>query len=115
MGSGTSWSIALDHAGDRLIVNASIPTTWSIALRVTRVDPGANFTIEPTTSSAILAAMEGNGHVKAGADTFPWSRGDALALPAGAPYTVTAETVAYVLTASDAPVLQALGWLRPVP
>jgi len=35
VGSGTCWSIALDHAGDRLIVNASIPTTWLIALRVT--------------------------------------------------------------------------------
>lgn len=87
----------------------------TIALHVTHLDAGASFAIAPTTSSAILAAMEGNGRVLAGAETFRWSRGDALALPAGAPYTVAAETEAYVLTASDAPVLHALGWLRPIP
>ncbi len=91
------------------------PAMATIALHVARIEPGASLPIEPTTSSAVVAVMAGSGSIKAGEASFDWSRGDALALPAGVPASVTAQTEAYVLTASDQPLLKALGWLRAMP
>lgn len=86
----------------------------TIALYVTKLEPGVSFTIDATTSSTILAVMEGRGQVQAATEIFEWARGDGMALPAGASYVIKAEADAYLLTATDEPVLKALGWLRPV-
>jgi gentisate 1,2-dioxygenase len=91
------------------------PAMATIALHVARLEPGARLTLEATTSSTILAVMDGVGRASAASQTFTWARGDALALPAGAAYTATADRESYLLTASDAPLMKALGWLRPVP
>lgn len=87
----------------------------TIALFVTRLDAGASFALEPTTSSTIMAVMAGRGQMAADAERFDWARGDAMALPAGRGICVKAESEAYVLSATDEPVLKALGWLRPAP
>ena len=87
----------------------------TIALHVTRLAAGASFSVPPTTSSRIMAVMAGRGKLTAGAETFAWGRGDALALPAGGNWAAIAETEAYLLSATDEPVLAALGWLRPLP
>lgn len=86
----------------------------TIGLEVVRLDAGASLTLEPTTASTVIAVMAGEGRLGAGADTFTFTRGDALAMPAGGAGAVTAKTEAYVLLASDRPLLEALGWLRPI-
>lgn len=91
------------------------PAMATIALHVTRIEPGATLTLEPTTSSAILAVMDGHGSIEAGEARFAWARGDAMALPAGNPAVLRSQTEAYVLTASDQPLMKALGWFRPLP
>ena len=62
-----------------------------------------------------MSVMSGSCDVAAGPEAFVATRGDAVALPAGRSYAVTARDAAYVLTATDAPLMSALGWLRPVP
>ncbi len=91
------------------------PAMATIALQVTRLEAGASLSIEPTTVSAIMAVIGGRGTLAAQDKSFAWARGDAMALPAGGAFKVTAETQAFVLTATDEPVLKALGWVRPIP
>ncbi len=90
------------------------PAMATIGLHVMRLDAGATATLPAATSSAILAVMSGSGHSIIGAQTFDWGRGDALAFPAGYPLRLTAAADSYLLRASDAPLLAALGWLRPI-
>lgn len=87
----------------------------TIALHVARIAPGATLKLPAMTSSTIMAVMAGGCEVDAGAEKFSGTRGDAVALPAGQDYKVHAQEEAYVLTASDEPLLKALGWHRPIP
>ncbi|MGE3711094.1 MAG: cupin domain-containing protein, partial [Hyphomicrobiaceae bacterium] len=96
-------------------IELGAPAMTTVALHVTRIDAGASFTFPSMTSSAIVAIMEGDGVSEMGGERFSWSRGDALAFPSGTEHKVTASTQAYLLSASDEPILNALGWLRPVP
>ncbi len=87
----------------------------TIALHVARVSPGAALKLPALTSSNIMAVMAGRCEVDTGAEKFMGARGDAIALPAGKDYVIRAEEEAYVLTATDEPLMKALGWLRPIP
>ena len=87
----------------------------TISLHVTRIDAGAQYTFPSTTSSAVIAVMQGDGTSEIGGETFRWSRGDAMAFPSGTAHRVKAETEAYILRATDEPIFSALGWLREVP
>lgn len=87
----------------------------TIALSVTHLEPAASFAVAATTSSAIMAVIGGSGRMAAGMKDFAWQRGDALAMPAGSACTVSADDEAYVLQATDEPIMKALGWLRAVP
>ena len=92
------------------------PAMTTIGLHVARVRDGATLTLPALTSSHIVATMAGACVVSAAdGGRFDTVRGDAVALPAGQAYDITAKGEAYVLTASDEPLLKALGWLRPVP
>ena len=86
----------------------------TIALHVSRLEAGARIEIDPTTSSAILAVMDGEGEAKIDGRSLGWRRGDAVALPAGCSGVVTAAVRSHVLVASDKPLMTALGWLRPI-
>jgi gentisate 1,2-dioxygenase len=87
----------------------------TIALHVARIAPGAALKLPAMTSSIIMAVMAGRCEVDTGSEKFTGLRGDAIALPAGKDYVVRATDEAYVLTATDEPLMKALGWLRPVP
>jgi gentisate 1,2-dioxygenase len=91
------------------------PAMATISLRVMRLDPGARIAVEPTTASAIVAVIEGEGSSVIDDKKFDWGRGDALAVPSGAQHVIEARTLVHLLRASDEPILQALGWLRAVP
>ncbi len=87
----------------------------TIALHVSRLEAGAIIEIAATTSSAVLAVMDGEGEARIDGRSLGWMRGDAVALPAGCSGVVTATARSHVLVASDKPLMTALGWLRPIP
>jgi gentisate 1,2-dioxygenase len=91
------------------------PAMATVGLHVTRLDAGATHALPAMTSSSIMAAMQGEGTSTIDGETFAWTRGDALAFPAGSEQTLAAKTESYILRATDEPLMSALGWLRPVP
>ncbi len=91
------------------------PAMATIGLCVTRLEPGTSLVLEASTASAILAVIEGSGTAEIDGKTSTWTRGDAIACPAGLTQTVTAQSRCYLLRATDEPLMRALGWLRPVP
>lgn len=91
------------------------PTMATIALEVVRLEPGASFSVEPSTLSSIYAIMDGEGSAMIDGKPFTFARGDALAAPASTAHTWTAKTRCHLLRASDRPLLEKLQWLRPVP
>ena len=91
------------------------PALPTIALHVSRLEADAQVSTTPTTASAIIAVMQGSGISVIDGATFAWSRGDALAVPAGADHICRAGTESTLLRVSDEPLLRGLGWLRPIP
>ena len=111
----SSADIAPGHREIGLLNPQGGPAMATIGLTVTRLEPGAQMQIEPTTASAVLAAIEGNGTAAIAGTKFAFARGDAIACPAGTSQIITADSRCYLLRASDEPLMQALGWLRPIP
>lgn len=102
-----------------LSAEAGRPAMATIRLIVTCLEAGASLTVPAMTSSSVMAVIAGEGSsafagIDGAADQFDWCRGDAVACPAGYGLRLQARTQSYVLRATDEPVLQALGWLRPV-
>ena len=87
----------------------------TIGLHVVRLEAGSAAALEPSTASTVMAVIEGGGRAEVDGETFAWDRGDAIACPAGSDATFTTQDRAYLLRATDEPLMQALGWLRPVP
>lgn len=90
------------------------PFMATIALHVIRFEAGAQWRLPATTSSAILAIMDGAGECAFESAKFKWRRGDAIAAPLGKTCSWLASERSHVLCASDAPLLEKLDWLRPV-
>lgn len=91
------------------------PALDTIALNVVRLDPGSTYRISPSTISVIWAGMMGSGSAWIDEKNYNFARGDAMAAPRGAAQSFVAHEQCYLLSVSDAPVLQALNWLRPIP
>ena len=106
---------ATEIAPGRREIELGAPAMATVALHVTRLEAGATMTWPATTSSAIVAIMQGEGVSEMADKRFEWRRGDALASPSGIAHAVTAASEAYLLRASDEPLLRALGWLREFP
>ena len=96
-------------------IELSTPAMVTIGLHVARLDKGASFQVEPTTRSEIIALMRGKGKAIIENDIFDFSRGDAVAVPAGCRQTWVADEEAYLLRVSDSPLLEKLNWLRSIP
>ncbi len=107
--------IALGHREIELEAAGGGAAMATIALHVSRLEAGARIEIAPTTSSAILAVMDGEGEAHIDSRAIAWSRGDAVALPAGCAGVITAAERTHILLASDKPLMTALGWLRAIP
>lgn len=117
-----AWSVtqarlaeAQETSPGRREIELGAPALATIALHVTRLEPGASFAIEPDSSSAIWAVMQGAGAADIGAAHFEWARGDAIAAPLGARQVWRAHEQSCLLRVSDRPLLEKLNWLRPIP
>lgn len=106
---------ATEIASGVRMIQLGDPALDTIALHVVRIERGATYTIAPSTISVIWAAMGGLGSVSIDEKTYNFARGDAMAAPRGAAQSFVADELCYLLSVSDAPVLKALNWLRPIP
>lgn len=99
----------------RRVIELGDPAMATISLKVTRLEAGASFEVEPSTLSTIWSGMDGSGSVTMDGETFEWARGDAIAGPSIIKQVWTAKERSHLLQVSDEPLLSHLNWLRPVP
>ena len=95
-------------------IELGAPAMATIAIHVTRMEPGATFTEEPSTLSRIFAIMQGEAQAQIDDQVFAPVRGDVVAAPSSTSATWTAKNECYLLRVSDEPLLKYLNWLRPL-
>lgn len=75
--------------------------------------PGGRATVRRrTTASRVVAATSGRGSAIIGDKQVEWTRGDVLAIPSWAPFTIAARDDALMFEVSDEPTLRMLGFYR---
>ncbi|WCT79951.1 cupin domain-containing protein [Novosphingobium humi] len=106
----------LDVAGAVDDAHASVqlgdPALKTIRLDMQRLVAGRETARCRTTANIIYAVVEGHGQTEIDGQTFNWSFGDTVAIPAWRPYRHRAQSDALLLKVSDAPVMAAFDWLR---
>jgi gentisate 1,2-dioxygenase len=65
-----------------------------------------------STASYIFVVVRGEGTSIVGEQKFAWGRGDVIAAPHWLPHSHTAKNEAVLIQVSDAPLMEALSWLR---
>ncbi|MFM1814009.1 MAG: hypothetical protein RLZ98_704 [Pseudomonadota bacterium] len=96
-------------------VSLGEPAMASIALHVTRLDPGAKLDNDATTLNSIYAVMDGAVTATVDDEVFECGRGDVIAVPSSCASLFEAKGArSHLLRVSDAPVLKFLNWLRPI-
>lgn len=88
------------------------PALKTIRLDMQRLIAGRETARCRTTANIIYAVVEGDGRTEIDGQTFNWSFGDTIAIPAWRPYRHRAQSDALLLKVSDAPVVAAFDWLR---
>lgn len=88
------------------------PALKTIRLDMQRLIAGRETARCRTTANIIYAVVEGHGRTEIDGQTFDWSFGDTIAIPAWRPYRHRAQSDALLLKVSDAPVMAAFDWLR---
>ena len=88
------------------------PAMATISLHMIRLAPGVETQLHRTTANNIYAVAQGAGVSVIDGDSFAWSRGDVIAVPAWRPHSHCAGDDAILLRVSDQPVLQKLTLLR---
>ena len=96
------------HASVRL----GDPALKTIRLDMQRLIAGRQTARCRTTANIVYAVVEGSGETEIDGQTFRWSFGDTIAIPAWRPYRHTASFDALLFKVSDAPVMAAFDWLR---
>ena len=100
-----------DGDGRRSIELGS-PALPTIAVEVDGVDAGATTRPSKTTASQVVAVIQGRGKTTVGEAQFVWSRGDVIAIPSWTSFSHAADEPSVILTVSDRPVVEKLGFLR---
>jgi gentisate 1,2-dioxygenase len=88
------------------------PAMATISLHMMRLTRGTETEIHRTTANNIYAVAHGTGASMIDGDSFGWSRGDVIAVPAWRPHSHCASEDAVLLRVSDEPVLRKLELLR---
>lgn len=84
----------------------------SIALSMHRIPAGAATELQRTTANSVFAVVRGSGRSEIDGESHAWGFGDTIAVPAWRPFRHLADESAVILEVSDAPVLEAFGWLK---
>jgi gentisate 1,2-dioxygenase len=88
------------------------PALPTLALSMERHASGTITRPLRTTMNQVFCAVQGAGETTIGDQTFRWTRGDVVALPAWRGYSHRITTDATLFMMTDAPVMTAFGWLR---
>src|SRR5690242_14401935 len=88
------------------------PAMTTIALYMLRLNAGVKTPSHRTTANNIYAVAQGAGVSLIDGESFCWSRGDVIAVPAWRPHSHYASEDSTLLRVTDEPVLQRLGLLR---
>jgi gentisate 1,2-dioxygenase len=88
------------------------PALAAIGLYMMRLGSGEATRPFRTTANHIVCAAEGTGETTIDGETFAWSRGDMIAIPAWRPLSHRASGDATLFVMTDEPLMRSLGWLR---
>ncbi|HEX5279247.1 MAG TPA: cupin domain-containing protein [Micropepsaceae bacterium] len=88
------------------------PAMSTISLHMMLLESGLETAVHRTTANNIYAVAQGRGVSVIDGQSFDWSRGDVIAVPAWRPHSHCASEHSVVLRVSDEPVLQKLDLLR---
>jgi gentisate 1,2-dioxygenase len=91
------------------------PAMRTISLHMMRLARGVTTAHHRTTANNIYAVAQGDGTSVIDGESFTWSRGDVLAVPAWRPHSHEASTDAILLRVSDEALLRPLALLREAP
>lgn len=88
------------------------PAMRTISLHMMRLAPGVPTAPHRTTANNIYAVAQGSGTSIIDGESFTWSRGDVVAVPAWRPHSHRADGDAVLLRVSDEALLRPLALLR---
>ena len=88
------------------------PALAAIGLYMMRLGSGETTRPLRTTANQILCAAQGTGETTIDGETFSWTRGDMIAVPAWRPVSHRASDDATLFVMTDEPLMRSLGWLR---
>ena len=91
------------------------PAMHTIGLHMMRLDSGIATAAHRTTANNVYAVAQGAGVSIIDGESFAWSRGDVIAVPAWRPHSHRASEESVLLRVSDEPVLTTLDLLRAEP
>jgi gentisate 1,2-dioxygenase len=84
----------------------------TIGLFMRRLEPGRRTETRQTTAQNIFVVLEGRGTSTIDGQTIAWERGDVFVAPGWRPHDHCADESAILIRATDAPVLEKLGFLH---
>jgi gentisate 1,2-dioxygenase len=93
-------------------IELGAPAMVTLALYMQRHATGALTRRFRTTANQIFVVIEGEGTTSIDDETFAWSRGDVIAVPAWRPFTHSIAADATLFSMTDEPALRAFQWLR---
>jgi gentisate 1,2-dioxygenase len=94
------------------LIELGEPAMRTIALHMMRLTPGVPTATHRTTANNIYAVAQGSGTSTIDGESFAWSRGDCLGVPAWRPHSHRASGHAVLLRVSDEALLRPLALLR---
>jgi gentisate 1,2-dioxygenase len=90
----------------------SAPSLLTIGLFMSRLEPGQTTQPRQTTAQNVYVVLEGRGSSTIDGTVIDWERGDVFVAPGWRAHEHRADEFAVLLRATDAPVLEKLGFLR---
>jgi gentisate 1,2-dioxygenase len=93
-------------------IELGAPAMRSVALHVQRMSAGFASPLHRTTANSVFTVLRGSGRTVIDGQTLDWRMGDVIAVPAWRPYRHEVDEPAYLVRASDEPVMKAFDLLR---
>ncbi|EIE99294.1 cupin domain-containing protein [Saccharomonospora glauca] len=103
---------APEHGMAEREIQLGDPALRTIALHVQQMSAGFRSATSRTTANSIFTVLRGSGETEIDGEVFSWEKGDIIAVPAWRPYRHRVSADAYLVRASDEPVMRAFDLLR---
>ncbi|WP_027940537.1 cupin domain-containing protein [Amycolatopsis taiwanensis] len=103
---------APEHGMAEREIQLGDPALKTVALHVQRMPAGFRSATLRTTANSIFTVLCGSGETVVDGEVLTWTTGDIVAVPAWRPYQHHTSEDAYLVRASDEPVMRAFDLLR---